>query len=260
VAERRGSAAAVLPALALTALLLLSPPASPARAAAPTLPIETGRGFLVQLALAPVAPGGSTNLQFTLDNPLASTLTGVTLEFGFYAFDPSPGGHSEAVPAEGPTLSSGTAATERIRLSVGTLLGRSSGWSAPVTVSVPGSAPLGTYALSDDLNFTTNGTSYRLASIGNFPTSLWDNATLTANGTPTLNLTRLGVSGILPETALLVQSSTAIDVALYGLGGAAVVFAIAGGYVAMRRRGPSSRSGASSAPEESHAASALGKS
>ncbi|MGI0052950.1 MAG: hypothetical protein ACREC5_01700 [Thermoplasmata archaeon] len=242
-------------------LLITTALAPPLRAsAAPMLPPTTARGFLPRLGIGAVAPGASAPLQFALADPLARPVANVSLTFAVYAFNPAPGTGAAALPAEAPTLSDGNAASESLTIPVGTLGAGATNWSAAVTVAVPSGAPLGSYSIRDLLRFDLGGSTYWLESIGNFPAALWHNATVLPNGTPTLNLSRLGVSGVLPETAVLVTTSTGLDLALYALLGAAGLFALAGVYVAGRRRGPSSSAGIRASPPPSQAPTALGKS
>jgi hypothetical protein len=258
--SRRGSRARAGPVLLAIALLGLALVPAPLRGAPALLPVALGREFLGGLSVAPTAPGGSSALDFELADPLPYAISNVTLTFEVYAFNPFPGTGRTAPPAEAPGLSGGGPAGPALTLAVGALGAHAVNWTAPVTVVAPPAAPSGTYAIRDRLSFEMNGTPYELASVGNFAPALWQNATVLPNGTPTVNLTRLGVSGILPETAILVRSNEAFDAGLYVLLGIGAALALAGTYVAMRPRGPRSRSGRSSAPEESQAPSALGKS
>jgi hypothetical protein len=219
-----------------------------------------GREFLPMLSLAPVVPGGSSVLSFALANPLPYPLANVTLQFGVYAFNALPGTGSGPMPSASPGLASDGASAAQLTIPVGALGPRAAGWSTPITVDAPAAAPLGTYAIRDALSFSLNGSEFRLESIGFFSPSVWKNATVLPNGSPTVNLTRLGVSGVLPETALLVEDSGTVDWTLVALGSAAGALALAGAYVALRRRPPSSSSGRTPSPEKSHAETALGKS
>jgi hypothetical protein len=241
------------------ALLLVALTLAPAGASGPpTLPVQMGRQFLPALGVAPSAPGQSTPLEFTLANPLPYALSNVSLTFEVYAFNPFPGTGAVSPPTGSPLLAYGSSLGSKLALSVGTVGPKASNWSAPVTLQVPGAAAAGTYAIRDTLGFVLNGSRYQLESVGNFPPALWKNASVLANGTPTVNLSRLGVSGILPETAVLVRSTSTFAGVLYALLAASGLLALGGGYVALRKRGAASSSGARSRPEESHAATAFG--
>ncbi|HEV2316165.1 MAG TPA: hypothetical protein VGV89_01130 [Thermoplasmata archaeon] len=228
--------------------------------APPQLPVETARGFLPSLSVAPGTPGSSVTFGFALANPLAATLSNATLTLAFYGFNPYPGTGRVPLPTPAPSFVAGRLAGTSVSLAVGTVPPGTTGWNYPVSISIPDGTANGAYSIRDALSFDLNGSRYLLESVGNFAPSVWYNATVLANGTPTLNLTRLGVSGVLPETGLVVQSPGAVDDALYATLGVGGVLLVAGAYVALRGRGPSSRSGASSAPEDSHAPSALGNS
>jgi hypothetical protein len=254
VPEPRLRAVAVL----LVALVALA--AIPSAAGAPpTLPVELGRAFLSNLTLPAATPGGASTLGYAVADPLPEPLGNVSLTFSVYAFNPYPGTGTTGVPADGPQLSAMGASGSSVNLTTAHLAAHTSGWSVPVEVSVPAAAPAGSYAIRDSLSFDLNGTRYVLESIGNFPPAEWQRANVLANGSPTINLSALGISGILPETALLVHNPAPLTYALWAVLGAGVAFALAGGYVALRRRGPASRSGATAPPPESQAPSALGK-
>jgi hypothetical protein len=242
------------------ALLLLSivSAGDAAAAGAPPLPIADDGKFLPSISLPTLAPGGTELLSFQLSNPMGTTLANLSLSFEFYAFNPAPGTGAGPLPSSAPGFAQtngswGPNATFPLpSLAGGASLALSD------AVRAPPSAPEGTYAVRTSLTFVANGTGYRLWSAGHFAPALWSSATTGPNGTSVLNLSRLGVSGVLPETALEVRSP-ALSYALYAILGAAVVLAAVGGYWA-GRRGPGSRSGAKRAPPaESQAPSALGK-
>ena len=86
---------------------------------------------------------------------------------------------------------------------------------------------------------------------------MWAAATELPNGSATLNLTVLGVSGVLPETAVVVAQS-ALPWLLAGVLGAAALLVGAGAWVYFRR-GPASNSGMRSADVDHQAPSAFGK-
>ncbi|MHB8352789.1 MAG: hypothetical protein ACYDFT_08925 [Thermoplasmata archaeon] len=259
--SRIGGGRAAVPTL-LSVLLVLGALVGPVHGAPPpTLPPTEGRAFLSGLEVAPIAPGSSAPLLFSVADPLAQPIANLTVTFELYAFNPFPGTGTGPLPSVAPGLSlDGGPAASSVTVALGTLGAGATNQSVPVNVGAPPGTPEGTYAVRDSVQFDGPGGVYRLASIGNFPPSVWQNATVLPNGTPTLNLTRLGVSGVIPETAVLVRSTAGLDTALYVILGAAGVLALAAVYVAGRRRGPASSSGAHAPPEESQAPRALGKS
>ena len=259
--ERPSARRLAVGALALAlAFLAIAPSLAATAPAPPVLPAQLARGFLVGLEVSPTGAGSSTELVYSVANPLPAALQNVSLRFELYAFNPYPGTGSTSLPDPAPALAGGGTTGTALTLGVGMLPANASGWNSPVRVVVPSGVPSGSYAIRDELDFTLNGSLYRLASIGEFSAEAWHNATVLPNGTPTLNLTRLGVSGVLPETSLVVPSAPGLDVALYALAGAAGALLLAGAYVAGRRRGPASSSGARSEVDGHHAPSAFGKS
>ncbi|MCI4318165.1 MAG: hypothetical protein L3J96_06465, partial [Thermoplasmata archaeon] len=204
--------------------------------------VDDGR-FVLNLSAPSLSPGTSGSFDGWVHDPLAVPLSAATLTFTIYAFEPFPGG----------------AANTSVPLGAHVQLVSASGSGSSVTLSFgtlqPG-APVGAYAVSLGLAFMANGSNYWMASRGHFSAAEWLNATSLPRGNSTLNLSRLGVSGVIPETAVQVQGSS-VAPWLYLLLGASLVLAAAGGFYAIRR-GPKSRSGANLSPEESNALSAFG--
>lgn len=245
-----------LPVVAVATLLLALPfVVDEADAAPATLPVAEDGKFVTALEAPVVAPGGSGAVTWMLANPLAGPISGVTLDLSVYAFNAYPGNATGPVPAASGAPTFGAAGVPSYRAQVGTLPpGGSTSGSAPF--SVGGGAPQGTYAIRVAVNFTGPNGSYVLESRGFFGAALWASATSGPNGTSTLNVTRLGVSGVVPETAVLVRSNP-YTIPLYVLLGVGFVLAAAGAYYAFRR-GPGSSSGVRGADPPQSAPSALG--
>jgi hypothetical protein len=249
--------------LVVAALLLIVAAAPPAVGAPPSLPPATYIRFLSNLTMPTLAPGASGPVEFSVTDPLPLPLASVVLTLGVYAFNAYPGNATGPVPAgEAPQFTgSGAATSDSVSIPIGALPSGavySSPGSVGLSVAAPPGAPQGTFAVRTSLTFTYNGSSYVLESRGFFSASAWANAT-SVPGTPSsLNASRLGVSGILPESAVLVRSNP-FPVALAVVLGGAVVLAALGGYWAVRRR-PGSRSGAKAGPPPSQAETAFGKS
>ncbi|HYK93095.1 MAG TPA: NEW3 domain-containing protein [Thermoplasmata archaeon] len=215
---------------------------SPAAASFPVLPPGQFIEFLTGLDLPVTSPGSSVSLTGSLANPLSGPLTSVNVSFQFYAFNGFPGNDTGPMPAgSAPTFVAPTGPGAVDWVDAPSL---SPGESVPIQLSidVPSGASPGDYAVRTALDFVLNGTTYLLESRGYFSYSEWTNATVSPGGGSTLNVSRLGVSGVLPETALSVQTNP-IPIALYVLLGGALALAAVGGYYASRR-GPGSRSGA----------------
>ncbi len=192
----------------------------------PPLP-EPGRAVVSNLSVSSVVPGASTPVWFVVSNPTNASLLGTTLTLGVYAFNGFPGDASAALPvAHAPVLANASASAEVLNFSIGTLpSGATVGGS--VLLATSSDTPTGTFAIRTALSFSSGGQPYRLESRGWFSASVWQNATELANGSGTVNLTRLNVSGILPETAVLVRPASwpivlgvlvAVGSALVGLG------------------------------------------
>jgi hypothetical protein len=256
VRSRRGAGPLLAAALVLLVVTLPATVAGPA-----VLPPATYIRFLSGLSIPTLAPGSSELFQFTVTNPLPATRTSVVLSFGVYAFNAYPGNATGPVPAgEAPTFSgTGAPPSPTVSIAIGTLaVGGSYGspGSVGLAVAAPAGAPQGTYAVRTSLTFSSGGSPYVLESRGYFSAAAWANATSAPNAPSTLNASRLGVSGVIPESAVLVRSNPfplALGVVLAG----ALVLAAVGGYWAVRRR-PGPRSGASAAPPPSQADTALG--
>ena len=226
------------------AVVTLFAPLSPASAAGfPPLPVAFDSTFLSNLSAPDLTPGNSGTLTFHVaDPPSFSPMTAVSLTLDVYAFNAFPGNATSSVASTGtPLLVTPTSSGTTANLSLGALSpGTSEAGSVGVTTAT--STPAGTFAVRTALSFTANGTTYRFESRGWFTASRWAAATELPNGSLTLNLTTLGVSGVTAETAILVSSSN-WDWALALILGAAIVLVGAGTYVYFRRA-PKSSSGA----------------
>jgi hypothetical protein len=209
----------------------------------PPLPIELGRQLVGNLSGPSLAPGASGSLGFTVNDSLPGAIQGVTLTVQVYAFNGFPGGAPSLALASAPILTTPTTSGPSANVSVGSL---TSGevFRGSVGVATGSSTPTGTYAVRSALSFTlaANATAYRLESRGWFNDSTWRAATELPNGSVTLNLSVLGVSGVSPETAILVSSSD-WDWVLGAVLAAAIVLVGAAAWVYFRR-GPGSTSGA----------------
>ncbi len=226
----------------LGALLLLVPPAYAAPTPAgtyPQLPIGLDREFLGNLSAPTLAPGGSGSISFTVADPLPGALSAVVLTLGLYAFNGFPGNMTGGLPVAGPpVLTTSTTSGTSANVSIGTL-GPKEVIAGSVGIATSDTTPSGTFAVRTALAFSENGTDYLLESRGWFAPSLWANSTELSNGSVTVNLTRLGVSGVLPETAVLVSSSD-LEWALAAIAAAGIVLVAAGAWVYFRRESKSS--------------------
>jgi hypothetical protein len=233
--------------LAISGLLILAGLPAGARAAYPVLPDSEWSAFLVGLSAPTLTPGGSGSVSFQLGDPLPSDLTSVRLILQFYAFNPTDGGAPQPVPPSGAPVFTGGSLTTNVTLGV---LSTGTHFSASLPVTVPTGAPLGDYALRFQLSFTTANASYLLESRGHFSAAAWAAATVYSNGTSTINASQLGVSGVIPETSVLV-STASIPLALYGVLGVGIALAALGGYWWTRSETKSSAGARRSSPPQS---------
>jgi hypothetical protein len=247
-----------LPAvLAAVILLGLGSVGAPlARGTPPPLPLGDDRAFVQNLTGAEVTAGGGGTISLEVYDPLSEPMTGVVLAVGEYAFNAFPGNATSGVDvASAPVLSNASASALEVNASLGSIApGHHADLAVPVQTST--STPSGTFAVRLSMRFVENGSSYLLASRGWFTAAEWSAATTGPNGTVDVNLTLLGVSGILPETSILVSSNgfSYLLWTLLGVGGFVVA---AGAWLYFRRS--NSSAGTRPSPEATQAPRAFGK-
>ena len=206
----------------------------------PPLPLGFDATFLSNLSGPDLAPGGSGTLSFHVGDPTRfAPMTGVTLTLDVYAFNAFPGNATSSVASAGtPVLVTPASSGTDVNVSLPSL-NPGTNEAGSVGVATASNTPTGTFAVRTALSFVANGTNYRLASRGWFSESLWESATILPNGSATLNLSMLGVSGVTAETSILVSSSS-WEWALALILGAAIVLVGAGAFVYFRRASKSS--------------------
>ncbi len=234
--ERRTIVGRAAVGLVLAAALLVA--AGGARGAQPNayppLPIGLDRQFLGNLSAPSLTPGQSGSVTFTVSNPLSATLVGAVLTLSIYAFNAFPGNATSTVPVAGaPILTTSTTSGAYANLSLGNLLSHTH-TAGSVGVATSSTTPAGTFAIRTALAFTENGTAYELESRGWFTAAQWAAATELPNGSVTLNLSALGVSGVTAETAVLV-TSTGLEWAIYAIAAVGIVLVGVGVWLYSRR-------------------------
>jgi len=238
---RRATRVVLAIAVALAALTAAVPPSE--AAPFPALPLAYDGTFLSNLTAPDLAPGNTGSLTFHVADPASfAPMTAVTLALQVYAFNAFPGNATSSIASAGtPVLVTPTTSGTSANLSLPPLSPGAQEFGF-VGVATSSNTPAGDFAVRTALSFVANGTSYRLESRGWFTQSLWAAATELPNGSTTLNLTILGVSGVAAATAILVSSS-GWDWALALILAASLVLIGAGAFVYFRR-GPKSSSGA----------------
>lgn len=235
---------------------------------APQVPVGLDGGFLRNLTAPTFAGGsGSGSLTFEVGNPLGAALENVGVQFWVYGYVPRLGATAGAVPGGSVAVASGSysggsaswGSSAAFRFAPPDTVGPGASIAGSLPVEAMSGAPVGTYLIATSLTFELNGSPETFDSRGHFSNAEWENATLPngSNGLPGLNLSRLGVAGVSPETSVSVLSN-APDLAIYGLGAAGIALIAVGAYGFWRRRERSS-SGATDGPAPHSAPSALGK-
>jgi hypothetical protein len=255
--DRSRRRAAVVATVALALLVGGIAPAALASASPyPPLPISDDRGFLANLSAPTLAPGASGAVSFSIGDPLSDGLEGADLTFQVYAFNGFPGNATTLAPVPGaPVLSNATASGASVGVSVGNLASGAS-FHGSVGIATSAATPNGAFAVRTALSFVAGGVSYLLESRGWFTAAQWSAATELPNGSATLNLTALGVSGVTPETAIVVANSS-LPWVLGGVLAAAFVLVGIGAWIYFRRESSSS-SGTRRAADDHQAPRAFG--
>ncbi len=223
-------------------LTALSVGASSSRAAGyPVLPVGEDRWFVSNLTGAELSPGGSGRITFSVGDPIPNeALDAVTLTLQVYAFNAFPGNATSSVDvASAPILVTATTSGPMANVTFASVPS-STTTTGSVSVQSSASTPSGTFAVRTALRFTAGGTAYLLESRGWFTAAQWAAATSGPGGAVDLNVSALGVSGVLPETSVLVSSSS-LTTTLYVVLAAGLVLVGVGAWLYFR---PKSSSGA----------------
>lgn len=255
--RRIGGSRRPVAVLMILSLLLLGGWTAPLGAGQGASPLpDAGAAFVVSLGVPSVTAGAATRLSFELQNPLSVNVTDVRFTVDLYAFNAFPGNLTSPSPPLGAPLLSNSTSSGAIVSQAWPAWGPRSHWSGGFALTSSSTTPIGTYAIRTRLTFELNGSVDTLESRGWFTSAQWASATENHNGSATLNLTRLGVAGVIPETAVQIRGP-GIGGVLIGLIVAAFLLAGAGAYLYFRR-GPGSSSGVDTGSAASHAPRAFG--
>jgi hypothetical protein len=250
--------AAFLVALAVGLLVAPTAHASAVGPTYPPVPLALDRWFVSNLSGAEVSPGTTGSIAFTVGDPFRGTaISSVVLTLAVYAFNAFPGNATSSVAvATAPVLVNATASGLEVNESLGSI-GAQVVVPGSVAVTSSSTTPSGTFAVRTALRFVANGTAFLLESRGWFTAAQWAAATEGPNGSVDLNVSALGVSGVLPETSVLVSSSD-LATALWAILAAGLVLVGLAAWFYFRP--PKSRSGVGKAADDRQAPSAFGSS
>lgn len=242
-AHRFGLRTLVAPLALVVLAAVLVGGAPPARAVGyPVAPLGLDRYLLSNLSAPSLAPGGSGEIAYRVADPSWwGALSAVSLTLDLYALNGYPGDAVGPLPvADAPILEASAASGTNLTLPIPDLAAGGA-YAGSVSVVTGGSTPAGTYAVRTQLTFEENSSTFLFRSRGWFTAAAWAAATAAPGGNGAINATRLGVSGVVPETAIEVAPSGWA----WAIGGLlAVGFTLVGlGAWLYYRRGPGSRSG-----------------
>jgi hypothetical protein len=152
-----------------------------------------------------IVPGASGSYQFSVRNRYNGTLENATLTVEIYKWATLEDAKDIGRISDPPEISEGA----RQGYSAPAFsLGPNQTTTVKITVATSKSTPQGTYFVRQMMQFEYNGTHLLMKSRGYFTNREWDNATTNANGSRAvggINLTMLGVDGILPDSSFSVK-------------------------------------------------------
>jgi hypothetical protein len=173
-----------------------------------------------------ILPGEDGYLNFKLENRYDIQITDIEIIVEIYRF----ANIHESLPMEEiskPPAFSDTTGSQIRKYTIGQLGNdTSTDIGTGLKIKTNEETKQGTYFVRFQLTFTYNETEYIMKSRGHFTDEEWDNATTdTTNDDPgNINITKLGVNGIIPDTTFGVKKPWPIW-PLYVLGALSVMFA-----------------------------------
>ena len=186
------------------ALLLLALTAFPA-AADENLSAPNRIPDLADFRTPQIVPGGSGGYQFTVRNRYNGTFDNASLTVEIYKWATLEEARDIEHVFSPPRISEGAGQSYTAAISS---LGPNQTYSLKIAISSSKSTPQGTYFVRHGIQFDYNGSHLLMKSRGFFSNRLWDNATTNQNGSRAvggINLTMLGVDGILPDSSFSVK-------------------------------------------------------
>ena len=185
------------------ALLLLSIPAGAAGGEDTSAPNKIPD--LSDFRTPQIVPGGSGSYRFDLRNRYNGTIDNASMTIEIYKWATLEEANDIKNVSEAPGIAEGTGqgyATQPFSL------GPNQTVTIEVTISTGKQTPQGTYFVRQMMQFSYNGSHLLMRSRGYFTNREWDDATTQLNGTRAvggINLTMLGVDGILPDSSFSVK-------------------------------------------------------
>jgi len=173
-----------------------------------------------------IIPGESGILNFTIKNRYNLPLRNVYLALEIYHWARIDDSSDISEISEPPYFFSSTNSSTLLSLRFG-LIKSNETVEVREKIKTKGDTREGTYFVRTMLTFTYNNTSYVMKSRGHFSKELWNQATSEPDeheDTGTINLTLLGVDGIIPETTFSVRKPVAIW-PIYVFAGLTIFFA-----------------------------------
>lgn len=152
-----------------------------------------------------IVPGESGKYSFSVRNRYEGPIERATLTIEIYKWATLEEARDIGRISDPPQVSEGAGQGYTATLPS---LGPNQTTAVSITIGTSKSTPQGTYFVRQMMQFDYNGTHLLMKSRGHFTGQEWDNATTGANGSRAvggINLTLLGVDGILPDSSFSVK-------------------------------------------------------
>ena len=192
-----------VPATAFAAVLLLLLPA--AISAEEDLSAPNKIPDLSDFHTPQIVPGASGSYGFSVRNRYNGTIEDASLTIEIYKWATLEDAKDVGKISDPPRISGGS---RQSYTAPPFSLGPNQTASFKISIDTGKQTPQGTYFVKQMINFTYNGSSLIMKSRGYFSNREWDNATTDVNGSRAvggINLTMLGVDGILPDSSFSVK-------------------------------------------------------
>ena len=189
------------PAAAIVLLLLTSMPVAALEDLSAPNKIPDLSGFHTPQ----IVPGSSGSYGFTVRNRYNGTLVNASLTIEIYKWATLEDAKDIGNISDPPRISEGRGQSYTAAIFS---LGPNQTASFKISIGTGKQTPQGTYFVKQMMNFSYNGSRLLMKSRGFFSGKEWDNATTDTNGSRAvggINLTMLGVDGILPDSSFSVK-------------------------------------------------------